>query len=101
MSRAQLDQYAEKFKANPAKAAREGKEIEVKPDEVSQPFDPKKLQGSSISSNAGTRSGRGANAVAQDAERGNAQGDRAPVPANLRARYDAYKKSLSRAPANR
>ena len=98
MNRTEMKQFVEKFEKAPQTPTREGKEFELDPaDAKAKPFDPNRTLpdlNPTATINSDTIRKRGG--VIQDQQRGLNEGIRFQPPAELRAGFEAYKKSLSK-----
>jgi hypothetical protein len=96
MSKEELNQFVKKFEKAPKAEPGEGREIEAKPGKP-QAVDPNlkttDLNPSTRVNSSTLREGR---TVTEDSLRGNNEGARFVPPAEIRARYEAYRKSLAR-----
>lgn len=96
MSRADMEQFVRKFDKPDAGDSGKGREVkgEVRKDEN---LAPRKDVGERIKAPLITsRAERGTGAIAQDTNASQTQGLRTPAPTEIRSRWEAYQKSISR-----
>ena len=100
MNRTEMEQFVEKFEKAPTTPTREGKEFEFDPADPNakgKEFDPNRtLPDLNPTATINTDTVRRRGGVVQDQERGLNEGIRFQPPAELRAGFEAYKKSKSK-----
>jgi len=99
MSREEMEQFVQKYPKTPKGPAGQGREIKVNPDDQKGATPRPKLSELKTSAPVRTQTVRERGAAVDDPFRDNVEGTRFVVPPEIRARYEAYKSSLSRSPA--
>lgn len=97
MSRSEMEQFVKRFEKRQAEEVGQGRNIEIKRGNDSTSAKPSKgLTGINPKSSFSTHSTRDGSAMAKDEVRGNIEGVRVQVPAELRGKYEGWINRLSR-----
>ena len=98
-SKEELNQFVKKFEKAPKSEPGAGREIDVKPGKERAVDPNRKLPDLNLGARTDTTTIRNRGGYVQDTLRGNNEGVRFDPPPELRAGFNAYRKSLSRTKA--